>query len=254
MGIRWLRCFALRKRLSICKKSKGVSMPLTPYYEHAGITIYHGDCLEILPQLGPVDAVVTDPPYGMGWDTADLFRKGNNRARRRPGRNYNKPVHGDHQPFDPSPWLDFGQVVLWGANHYAARLPVGATLVWIKRLDHAFGSFLSDAEIAWKKGGCGVYCFRDLSMNAITNQRAHPTQKPLRLMRWLDARRGRPPMSSTRRFPCGAARASRLPVRTRVAGALRGCRPHSSTKPEAGKADPRRIGRRREKPAKRDRS
>ena len=159
-------------------------MPLTPYYEHAGITIYHGDCLEILPQLGPVDAVVTDPPYGMGWDTADLFRKGNNRARRRPGRNYNKPVHGDHQPFDPSPWLDFGQVVLWGANHYAARLPVGATLVWIKRLDHAFGSFLSDAEIAWKKGGCGVYCFRDLSMNAITNQRAHPTQKPLRLMRW----------------------------------------------------------------------
>lgn len=40
-------------------------MALTPYYDHAGITIYHGDALEILPQLGPVDAVVTDPPYGM---------------------------------------------------------------------------------------------------------------------------------------------------------------------------------------------
>ena len=34
-----------------------------PYYEHAGITIYHGDCREILPSLAPVDLVLTDPPY-----------------------------------------------------------------------------------------------------------------------------------------------------------------------------------------------
>jgi DNA modification methylase len=157
----------------------------TPYYDHAGITIYHGDCLEILPTLGKVDAVVTDPPYGMAWDTADLFRKGHNRKRRRPGRNYDKPVRGDRRPFDPSPWLDIGKrQILFGANHYAARLPVGTTLVWIKRLDAAFGSFLSDAEIAWMSGGHGVYCFRDLSMNAETASRSHPTQKPLPLMRW----------------------------------------------------------------------
>lgn len=37
---------------------------MTPYYEHAGITIYHGDCREIMPHVGKVDAVVTDPPYG----------------------------------------------------------------------------------------------------------------------------------------------------------------------------------------------
>lgn len=36
---------------------------MTPYYEHAGITIYHGDCLDVLPTLGPVDHVITDPPY-----------------------------------------------------------------------------------------------------------------------------------------------------------------------------------------------
>ncbi|MFN0318375.1 MAG: DNA-methyltransferase [Burkholderiales bacterium] len=36
---------------------------MKPYYEHAGITIFHGDCREILPTLGPVDLVVTDPPY-----------------------------------------------------------------------------------------------------------------------------------------------------------------------------------------------
>lgn len=36
---------------------------MKPYYEHAGITIYHGDCREILPSLGSVDLVLTDPPY-----------------------------------------------------------------------------------------------------------------------------------------------------------------------------------------------
>jgi site-specific DNA-methyltransferase (adenine-specific) len=36
---------------------------MTPYYDHAGITIYHGDCRDILPHLEPVDLVLTDPPY-----------------------------------------------------------------------------------------------------------------------------------------------------------------------------------------------
>ena len=39
---------------------------MTPYYQHAGITIYHGDCREILPTL-QADLVVTDPPYGMNF-------------------------------------------------------------------------------------------------------------------------------------------------------------------------------------------
>jgi DNA modification methylase len=39
---------------------------MTPYYEHAGITIYHGDCREILPTL-TWDATVTDPPYGLNF-------------------------------------------------------------------------------------------------------------------------------------------------------------------------------------------
>lgn len=41
---------------------------MKPYYDHKGITIYHGDCLEILPQLEPVDLVLTDPPYNCGKD------------------------------------------------------------------------------------------------------------------------------------------------------------------------------------------
>lgn len=38
---------------------------MTPYYEHAGITIYHGDCREMLPTL-KADAIIADPPYGVG--------------------------------------------------------------------------------------------------------------------------------------------------------------------------------------------
>ena len=37
---------------------------MKPYYDEGGITIYHGDCREVLPTLEPVDLVLTDPPYG----------------------------------------------------------------------------------------------------------------------------------------------------------------------------------------------
>ena len=40
-------------------------MSIKPYYEHQGITIYHGDCREILPEIGRFDLLLTDPPYGI---------------------------------------------------------------------------------------------------------------------------------------------------------------------------------------------
>ena len=93
-------------------------------------------------------------------------------------------MHGDAQPFDPAPWLAFPRVVLFGSNHYAQKLPVGTTLVWVKRLK--FGTFLSDAEIGWMKGGHGVYCHQDASMNGAGANfpKLHPTQKPVGLMAW----------------------------------------------------------------------
>ncbi len=39
---------------------------MTPYYSHAGITIYHGDCQEVLPTLPPADLIFTSPPYNLG--------------------------------------------------------------------------------------------------------------------------------------------------------------------------------------------
>jgi DNA modification methylase len=159
------------------------------------VRVIHDDCLCVLPTLGAgsVDAVVTDPPYGMNWDTTIArFTGGHNSARRLAGRHDDRVILEDDRPFDPSPWLDFPRVILWGSNHYAARLPVGTTLVWVKRNEDAFGLFLSDAEIGWMKGGHGVYLYKDLSMNAVASNRVHPSQKPVRLMMWAMDRAGIP--------------------------------------------------------------
>ena len=152
------------------------------------VTLYTGDCLDIMRTLeaGSVDAVITDPPYGMNNNYNNArFVPGQNGQGGLIRKNY-KPIHGDDTPFDPSPWLGYPRVVLFGSNHFGQRLPVGTTLVWIKRTDAAFGSFLSDAEVAWMKGGHGVYCFRDMSHYATSNgDRKHPNQKPVGLMKWV---------------------------------------------------------------------
>ena len=161
---------------------------MTPYYSDSTVTIYHADCLGIA--LSRVDtAVVTDPPYGMQWDTdGSRFSRGPNASAESlkhgaaNSRVWGAPITGDATRFDPSTWLAFDEVILWGANHYAQSLPVGTTLVWIKRKDGAFGTFLSDAEIAWRKGGHGVYCRRALGNESVN--RLHPNQKPLEIMRW----------------------------------------------------------------------
>ena len=152
--------------------------------------LYLGDCREILPTLERVDAVVTDPPYGMKWDGKVSVGKNGNGATGARAKHYGVTIAEDDQPFDPSPFLCFPSVVLFGANHFGARLPIGTTLVWVKRLDAGFGSFLSDGEVAWEKGGHGVYAFRDTSLMSETHQRAHPTQKPVELMRWCIERQG----------------------------------------------------------------
>lgn len=92
-----------------------------------GVTLYLGDCLAIRVNIFGVDAVVSDPPYGIG------FQKGAGGRGIHPGRVRNlKPIHGDDRPFDPSPWICW-PCVLFGANHYYSRLPDGGTFhTWDK--------------------------------------------------------------------------------------------------------------------------
>lgn len=155
-----------------------------------GQTIIHGDCREVLPELGKFDLLLTDPPYGMNLNTDNSRFSGGTRgniAKRGNGigTGMGKPIVGDDIPFDPQFMLDSATShVIWGWNHFSDKLPQGGCLVWIKRFDAAFGTFLSDAEIAWKSNCRGVFCHRDLTNNAISRERQHPTQKPLTLFRW----------------------------------------------------------------------
>jgi len=163
---------------------------MTPYYERDGITIFHGDCRDILPTLPPVDLVLTDPPYGMKWD-GRITRGPNGTGKEGPTRNYGATIVGDDTPFDPRLVMAMGwKVIIWGFHHFSDRLPCGSVLVWLKRYESGFGSFLSDADLAWMMGGCGVYCYRDLSLQGESDERLHPTQKPLPLMRWCIERAG----------------------------------------------------------------
>jgi site-specific DNA-methyltransferase (adenine-specific)/modification methylase len=155
-----------------------------------GVELYLGDCREVLPTLGKVDAVVTDPPYGIALNTNNLrFSGGKGESKRRRGKLMGPaggaPIVGDEAPFDPRFLTEIGsEQIIWGWNNFPDALPKGACLIWIKRFDEAFGSFLSDAETAWFSKGHGVYCFRDLSNMAEAKTRTHPTQKPIPLMKW----------------------------------------------------------------------
>ena len=154
--------------------------------------LYLGDCLEVMPTLGKVDAVVTDPPYGMNLNTdSTRFKGGGSDGIKRPA------IIGDDKPFDPSHILALGvPSTLWGSNHYAQSLPTGQTLIWLKQNPNAFGAFLSDAELGWSSQGNGVWCFyrpRSIATAVIEGggKVAHPTQKPVSLMRWcIERHRG----------------------------------------------------------------
>lgn len=85
---------------------------MIPYYTEPGITIFHGDCREILPTLKGVDCIVTDPPYGMNWNT-DMTRWSGGQHTRGDGIK-RKKITADDKPFDPSPFLSVKEVMAIG--------------------------------------------------------------------------------------------------------------------------------------------
>ena len=100
-------------------------------------TLYLGDCRDILPTLGKVDAVVTDPPYGIrlntdnsrfsGGNAASVSRRGNG-----VGPANGKPIANDDAAFDPAFLVELDcPKIIWGWNNYPDKLPRGACLFWL---------------------------------------------------------------------------------------------------------------------------
>lgn len=146
-------------------------------YDRDGIQIWHGDNAAVRPDPSEVDLLLTDPPYGINLDTD--YSKFEN-----PGRTYER-VAGDDVPFDPSEWLVYPRVVLWGANHFCTSLPhPGRWLVWRKR---GASPLMAAGELAWHNLGGRPLDYFETTLGLARQQDGylHPTQKPVALMRWI---------------------------------------------------------------------
>lgn len=149
---------------------------------HSTATLILGDS-ETMDRI-EADALVSDPPYGIGYSHG-----GNSGVLARTTKFVGMKVHGDDKPFEPARWLEYPVVVLWGANHYASRLPDSpAWLVWDKR-DGLNGNDLADCEMAWTnldrvarlKSLRWMGMLKDAERG---QERVHPMQKPVALMAW----------------------------------------------------------------------
>jgi len=138
-------------------------------------TLYLGDCLDILPTLPKVDAVITDPPYGLNIAAQPFKHQRMNGAQKKAWDE--APPDGDAL----SLLLSKGdKAILWGGNYFALP-PSRCWLVWHK--PDGPQSF-SRVELAWTNMDklAGYFMW---TISATNPERVgHPTQKPLALMKW----------------------------------------------------------------------
>lgn len=154
-----------------------------------GVTLYNADCLEVLPTLAGLDAVITDPPYGIQYDASHTKYLG--------GTDRDGQADWDMAPYDPAPILALDlPSVIWGAQCFASRMPDRpAWLIWIKTQRDAVQIRQAEAELAWCNAIQRSQVIRHLWIGAFRDsesgqQNIHPTQKPVRVMAWcMDAAR-----------------------------------------------------------------
>ncbi len=138
-----------------------------------GVTLYLGDCREILPTLEGVDAVVTDPPYGIGFAAQPT------KWQRRAGQ---KAEAWDDLTVDGlSALIALGEKqVVWGGNYYSLPLSRG----WLSWYKPDAPPSMGSVELAWTnldQNPRQISC----SIGATNAERVgHPTQKPLAVMRF----------------------------------------------------------------------
>ena len=142
-------------------------------------TLYLGDCLEILPTLGKVDAVVTDPPYGIGRDGQRRTSGGHGGRKEYEFLGWDK-ARPTKEIFDAMRACSVDQVI-WGGNYFADFLPAsGKWLVWDKgqRINQ------SDGELAYTSRNGALRIFTQNRVALLLEGAKHPTQKPIELMVW----------------------------------------------------------------------
>jgi site-specific DNA-methyltransferase (adenine-specific) len=142
-------------------------------------TLYLGDCMEVLPTLPKVDAVITDPPYGINKDGQVRTTGGNG------GRKAYEFLGWDGER--PSEEV-FNAILskankhcMWGGNYFADLLP--PTMRWLV-WDKGQRIVQSDGELAWTSLQSALRICTMNRVELMQDGAQHPTQKPVRLMTW----------------------------------------------------------------------
>lgn len=142
-----------------------------------GVRLIQADCREVLPTLGKVDAVVTDPPYGIAAAWKGGVGHGWGKAREESVlRNQWDAAAPESSLFDALRAMSETQVI-WGGNYFDLP-PSRCWLVWNKP-ERNFS--LAEAELAWTNRDAVV---RVIDAPRSEQGRTHPTQKPVEVMRW----------------------------------------------------------------------
>lgn len=155
-----------------------MSLP-KPYYQDEWVTIYHGDCRELVPHLGRFDLLLTDPPYGIAhtWKGGFSGKHGWGKAKGE------SALRNEWDEATPSPETirlcvsACDEAVIWGGNYFELP-PSRGWLVWNKP---ERGFTLAEAELAWSTRDNVMRVFDG---NRSESFREHPTQKTLELMLW----------------------------------------------------------------------
>lgn len=145
---------------------------MKPYYEHGGITIYHGDCFQIAPCLPSFDLMLTDPPYGLAkkmsggtWGKADK---------------YAAMWRWDHAPSTEhilGLTSKATHAVVWGGNYFT----VPASRCWLSWSKSNAVRTMAAMELAWTTMDKPAMEWRG---PVSTHDTGHPTQKPIALISW----------------------------------------------------------------------
>jgi site-specific DNA-methyltransferase (adenine-specific) len=138
---------------------------MKPYYQENGITIYHGDCREVLPSLPKVDLVLTDPPYPDQYE--ELYR-------------YESGQLG----FLDS--MECKQIVFWSAR-FDFPFDYSAIHIWDKKMGAGRAEY---DRIFERHGQAGFLMFREYFINSTVAANytgdvftGHPSQKPIKLIK-----------------------------------------------------------------------
>jgi len=143
---------------------------LTPYYQDGAVTIYHGDCREILPQLEPVDLVLTDPPYPNGEGHF---------------------VDAIYIAIDVIPKIDCNsKMIFWSEIELPpCNLPVVATHIWHRtNVNGKIYEPIFQCEQDKRKRRSEIHAAPAIFNGAgpgCNQFLGHPTQKPVSLLNWL---------------------------------------------------------------------